>query len=354
MQINDKKYAAIIIPTLNRKKHLERCINSLKRNAEAKNTELYISVDYPPSKKYEQGYDEIKKYVKTISGFKNVNIFFQTKNLGPGLNRAFLEQQLRKDGFNRYIFTDDDNEFSCNFLAYMNWGLERYEYDTTVYAICSKADFGIDKNGLLADFFLISAYNPYGSGHWLNKNELCREYLQESNIEKIRKSFRSQRKLVNVSPNLLNCLGLDLSRDCMPMRGKRDNITYIDIWENIYCILNDKKCLIPFVAKSRNWGNDGSGIHSKSGESENYIPEENLDESYEWSQTPVRSSGLIEEKTVKMHAKKFSISKGCLVKCYIKFFLYGSLGRKKYTGLIRLLRCSAQRKKNTEAEIFYG
>ncbi len=70
------EYAAVIIPTLNRIDHLKRCVNSLLKNAEAQNTDLYISVDYPPADKYRVGYEEVKKYVKTISGFKNVYIYF--------------------------------------------------------------------------------------------------------------------------------------------------------------------------------------------------------------------------------------------------------------------------------------
>ena len=40
-------YAPVMITACNRYKHLERCIGSLQRNGYAKDTELYISVDFP-------------------------------------------------------------------------------------------------------------------------------------------------------------------------------------------------------------------------------------------------------------------------------------------------------------------
>ena len=104
------EYAAVIIPTLNRKKHLKRCIESLQRNSDAKSTDLYISVDFPPAEKYQKGYPEVCEYVKTITGFATVNLYYQDKNLGPGLNRKFLEEKIAEK-HDKYIFTDDDNEF---------------------------------------------------------------------------------------------------------------------------------------------------------------------------------------------------------------------------------------------------
>ena len=48
--------APVLIPTCNRIHHLKRCVESIARNKLAKETELYISVDYPPSEKYQDGY----------------------------------------------------------------------------------------------------------------------------------------------------------------------------------------------------------------------------------------------------------------------------------------------------------
>ena len=56
-------YAPILITTLNRYECLRRCIESLQKNSWADKTELFISVDYPPTDKYVDGYNKIKKYL---------------------------------------------------------------------------------------------------------------------------------------------------------------------------------------------------------------------------------------------------------------------------------------------------
>ena len=57
----------------------------------------------------------------------------------------------------------------------------------------------------------------------------------------------------------------DLLREVPDMRGYNDNVTYIDIWENVYCIITDKYNILPTIPKSRNFGNDGSGVHPVTG-----------------------------------------------------------------------------------------
>ena len=119
-------YAPVVIPVLNRKKHLERCLLSLAQNTVAKFTDLIISVDYPPSEKYVTGYKEVKKYLTENNfiekSFKSVNIIFQKTNLGTVGNIGFLKEYARKFS-ETIIFTEDDNEFSPNFLQYINLGL---------------------------------------------------------------------------------------------------------------------------------------------------------------------------------------------------------------------------------------
>ena len=72
--------APILIPTCNRISHLKDLINSIKKNEGVQNTELYISVDYPPSKKYENGYAEVVddcESLKYDDSFKKVHLFIQ-------------------------------------------------------------------------------------------------------------------------------------------------------------------------------------------------------------------------------------------------------------------------------------
>lgn len=74
-------FAPIIIPTLNRAEHLQRCLESLSKCRFAEKTELFISVDYPSAEKYKDGYNKICAYLqKDLKGFKETHIYYQEKN----------------------------------------------------------------------------------------------------------------------------------------------------------------------------------------------------------------------------------------------------------------------------------
>ena len=115
-------YYPVIIPTLNRYEHFKRCVESLARNTHADKTELVIGLDYPPSKKYEKGYKQIKEYLPSINGFKKITIFGRRENYGVHRNFIAL-QNYAFEHYDAVISTEDDNEFSPCFLDYMNKAL---------------------------------------------------------------------------------------------------------------------------------------------------------------------------------------------------------------------------------------
>lgn len=350
------EYAAIIIPTLNRYKHLKRCVESIQMNEKAKYTDLYISVDFPPSEKYMDGYEEVKKYVTAIVGFASVNVYYQDKNLGPGLNRRFLEDKIAIK-HDKYVFTDDDNEFCPNFLDYVNWGLEKFKDDDSVYAICSTADFKVSSKFENGDYLMLPAYNPYGAGHWLHKNKKCSEFLIQESIQLIYRNKYMQERLYYYSPMIYECVAYDSIRLVPHMRGKDGGLTYIDINENIYCILNEKNCVIPSIAKSRNWGLDGSGVHSAEGEDEDYQPLAILDNK-KWREEPIRFSVENEEMNRISHQDKFSISPKEKRVCSFVYKINSILGNRivlKIYSIMRMIYRLIKRKPLKEKQdIMYG
>ena len=169
-------YAPILIPTLNRYEHLPRCISSLQRNEGAENTELYISVDYPPSHEYEEGYNRICDYLKRgIRGFKKTDIVYHNNNLGSVKNADLMISRLR-GRFDRYIFIEDDIEVAPNFLEYMNKGLELFENDERVFSICSTGA-AQEQHG---DYNVVLSRNfsAWGVGHWFKKDDILKKSLR--------------------------------------------------------------------------------------------------------------------------------------------------------------------------------
>lgn len=96
---NINKFAPVIIPTLNRYDHFHRLVESLSKSPEAKETELVIGLDYPPSEKYMDGFCKIRDYIPTITGFRKVTVFVAEKNLGPSKNTKILRDYVDKQGY---------------------------------------------------------------------------------------------------------------------------------------------------------------------------------------------------------------------------------------------------------------
>lgn len=76
-----------------------------------------------------------------------------------------LKKQVEKR-FDRYISTEDDNEFSPNFLVYMNKGLELYKDDPKVLAICGYS-YPFDHWKIFVDMnIMLIQYMLFVHGEW--------------------------------------------------------------------------------------------------------------------------------------------------------------------------------------------
>ena len=255
-------YAPIIIPTLNRATHLKRCLESLKNNIGVEHTEIYISVDYPPAEKYVDGYNEVKQLLKEIdlSCFKKTNIFLHDKNLGPVGNTDFLKQKIEKDGYDNYIYTEDDNEFAPNFLQYMNEGLEKFKNAENVIAVCGAKDAPWETKG--KNILLCKLLAAYGVGEWPKKTRAIQTKGKEILIPELVYTPKKMFKLLKNNKCLFNlyviCI---LSTDKGFFWPETNKLRWCDSTYSIYMHLSDAVCIAPSVAKSRTWGNDGSGVN---------------------------------------------------------------------------------------------
>lgn len=177
-------YAPVAIITCNRIEHLRECVESLARCTHADKTELYISVDYPPSEKYVAGWEKVKEYVQDIRGFRKVNLWIQEKNLGPGGNGKFLYGKAFEK-YSAIICTEDDNVFAPAYLDYMNQMLVRYEKDPKVWSV---AGFSMMKHRYSAKIYKNYAFQPWGNGRWKDKwdalSQMDRKKLYEESAGK--------------------------------------------------------------------------------------------------------------------------------------------------------------------------
>lgn len=251
-------FAPVLIPTLNRVKHLQRCLNSLVKNTYANETEIYISIDYPPSEKYMQGWKDVNNLIKSmdLSVFKEVHIFCQEQNLGSVNNFRFLQNVIR-DKHDRYITTEDDNEFSPNFLSYMNKGLELYKENPKVLGICAARHADWINNGNIC----YSKFCPcYGFGTWDKKYNKIENEITEYFLDRNYYTFKALWP-VFIHSGFLFKYYVKYIVCRLPSIFFYDNgkLRVCDTVLTMYMHCFDYFVIQPAVAKSRTWGNDGSG-----------------------------------------------------------------------------------------------
>ena len=254
------KTAPVVIPTLNRYEHLRNCIESLAANKYAADTDLYISVDYPPASKYEEGYKKVLEYVGgTIEGFRNVYVFIQKENLGPSENGRFLYDKVWENT-DRLIYTEDDNIFSPNYLEYMNGMLDKYEDDREIFAIngylwpveLTKKD-GVFKTGF---------FSAWGCGLWKDRLEEFAKFRRED-IANYLKDKNNRRAMKEWSYHVYkNALYIASDKYYLPVyrtNSEEKELRDSDFIIAVYLFITGKKTIIPYLSKVRNMGHDGTG-----------------------------------------------------------------------------------------------
>lgn len=255
-------YAPVIIPTLHRYEHIRKCIDSLSCNTNACYTELYISIDYPPSNKYLDGYLKTLKLLENydFSKFKGVHIYKQESNLGPSGNSHFLVNKL-KGNFDTYIYSEDDNEFSPNFLIYINEGLLRFKDDNDVMAICGCADTSWVSNKS-NNVVKIKLCSGYGIGCWIRKKEPHYNEGVAFLMNKDNWTFKKFYSLYKHNKCLFSkYIAEIIARDYGLFWKDKTTMNFCDIPQSIYMHMTNRCVIAPILSKSRTFGNDGSGVN---------------------------------------------------------------------------------------------
>ena len=254
----EKFYAPVLITVMNRKEHLQRCVESLQQNPFAKDTDLFISVDYP-LEPYDIGWENVIEYTTTITGFKTITVYTQDQNLGICGNRDYLIERIRERGYDRFIFTEDDNTFSPNFIEFMDRALKKFKDNSKVFCICSQTCRYIEMQG---NYFLSPWVSVWGAGYWLNKWDQAKGTITADWYnKKVFRSLYALGSLYSMSPALFFQLGHSLSADSSPMWFENGDPQFIDFVQSIYCIIEKKCAVYPKIRMERNWGYDGSGAN---------------------------------------------------------------------------------------------
>ncbi len=271
----DMKYAPILIHTLDRSKHLADCIRSLQKNTHARDTDLYISVDYPPSEKFAVGNSEIKALLSNgIEGFHKTYVFFQKENLGPSENGRFIREKAF-EYYDRFIATEDDNVFSPCFLDYIDKGFDLYNDDDSVIALCGHS-YPINWPDRSRKTDRINTlFDAWGYGMTRKDYLNIRSYIEDKLEERLRdpanmkKLYKKQSFIFQCADSYLRGAGGDMLNN--------GRLRMMDQTIAMYMILEKKHTIMPHISLVRNMGDDGSGIHGGENPARNSWSEQEIE-----------------------------------------------------------------------------
>jgi hypothetical protein len=126
--------APIVLFVYNRLNHTRKTVAALQQNLLSKNSDLYIYADAARDLASADQVDEVREYLKTVTGFKSVNIRLREKNLGVDANVIQGVTEVVEQHGN-IIVLEDDLVTSEWFLTYMNDALDFYQNEQQVVSI---------------------------------------------------------------------------------------------------------------------------------------------------------------------------------------------------------------------------
>lgn len=246
-------YAPVLIPTLCRYEELSKCLISLSECTGADHTDLYIALDYPSKECHWEGYNKIVKFLDSVTGFKKVYIIRREQNYGINRNAQDLIDSVTAR-YDRFIFSEDDNVFSPNFLEYINEGLEKYKDDPQVVAICGyNYPFSYMSNikGYNHNSMPIAYYTCWGVGRWTDK--LPSHFVNADTAKNVVFSWKTVIKLWKKNQYIT-----------VHRLLSRYKYAYSDLLWRVFCVVENKYSIMPAVSKVKNYGFKSNGTNCAS------------------------------------------------------------------------------------------
>lgn len=272
---NIKNFAPVVIPTLCRFEHFQKCITSLEKCSGAIYTDVFIGLDYPLKESHKSGYKKIKEYLdilKTNNTFKSLTVIYRTHNYGIG-PQGNAEDLINKVliNYDSFIFSEDDNIFSPNFLEFINKGLYKFKEDKKVLAINGYRHFYDIKSGKSNYFLQYIDFSAWGYGMWKDR------WIQ---IQKLtdRKFFYAKALNIFTWINLYKN-GLHRLRRFGSILTSSYPIRITDNTMSIYMAITHSYVVMPSISTVRNIGWDGSGENCQNKELSNIHNTQTIDKS---------------------------------------------------------------------------
>jgi hypothetical protein len=217
-------------------------VNALKNNKLAEKSVLYIFSD-APKKGDEKKVEKVRGYIKTIDGFKEVNIIERETNNRTFNNRDGMKLMLNKYG--KMIFMEEDIVTAPGFLIYMNKALNYYFENKKIFSV---GGFSPVNHNINSDVYFSPRFMGWGFGIWQDRFSMLEE-LPLFNI------IKQDKVLINK----LKDMGDDMLS--MIIKEANSDIDALDIKACYLCAKKDVLNVLPSKTLVKNIGLDGSGEH---------------------------------------------------------------------------------------------
>lgn len=242
-------YAPIIVSVYNRFEHFKKCIEALLLNPLAQYSDIFILSDAPFCETHRLGIEEIRDYVRSISGFNSVTPIFRESNVGAHIS---ITEGIKSvlENYGSFIFLEDDIIVSSDFLEYMNNGLSYYKDDKRIFSVCGfKLGFPLPNN-YNKDIFFYPCNSPWGFATWKDRWESVNHdyYDRYSELRADRKNYQ---KFLSIGFYIKGILKADSQKEI----EASDLRVYYHMFQHNMC------SVFPVKSKTQNWGFDGTGEH---------------------------------------------------------------------------------------------
>ncbi len=269
---------------------LKKCILALQQNKLAIFSPLIIYSDAAKSIEDKAAIEDVRAYIKEITGFKSLKIIFREENYGlsrsilSGIDEVFLQ-------YDRLIVLEDDIIVSKIFLNYMNYGLQKFENDKNIGSINSYTEVKFSKP------YIALGADCWGWATWKNR---WISFEKNSSIlfEQINYSQKLKKEIIKRSHGFYYNMLID------QIKGN------IDSWAirwYMYNFINNLHGLYPATSLVNNIGSDDMATHKQLN-----LKYTNLDDSNANLDLIIKFNNLKEDKVIisklTMEFKKIYIS----------------------------------------------
>lgn len=242
----NKSRAPVLIGTYTRLDHLKKTVDALAKNTLASETDLYIASDFAASEKDQSSVDNIRSYIKSISGFKSLNLILRPSNYGSYRNYTEATDFIFKT-HDRIIIMEDDIVTGVGFLEFINDGLDLYGVDSNVFCVTGYMWPNI-KIDIDSDTVLLPIYNGWGSAF---HRENYKKIVSGKHVaQRVVKSFILFLRVNMIIPGIAP-LVFEMAKGRL---AAWDIDCFLYVVENKKCVLLPKKSLV------KNIGFDGTGL----------------------------------------------------------------------------------------------